>query len=324
MNLQDAVCNSPLCYYRLNGVPLGRFNTSPSVRTLGAVLLTILLAAMAFAQSSVSSYRDPRDLVRKAVENEINANNGSMKFMFRGTKTTPKGSTTKIYVETKEATAGVIIAYDGKPLTPEQRADEQNRNERFLKNPDELRKKRAQEHEDAERTERIIRALPDAFLFEPEGEQPGSAGIGRAGDPLLKMTFRPNPNYRPPSHVEEVLTGMQGDLLVDATHYRIASIDGTLFREVGFGWGILGHLDKGGHFLVHQADVGDNTWEISMMALKFTGKILLFKNLSIESTEVYTGFKPVSPNLTFAQALDLIKKQEESGDNPLVSKSSGR
>jgi len=296
----------------------------PSIVVARAVLLMILLGAVAYAQTTVSSYHDPRDLVRKAVTNEINANSGSIKFMFRGTKTTPKGSTTKIYVETKEATAGVVIAYNGKPLTPAQRADEQNRNQRFLKNPDELRKKRAQEHEDAERTARIMRALPDAFLFEPEGQEPGSAGIGHEGDPLVKLRFRPNPDYRPPSHVEEVLTGMRGDILVDATHYRIASIDGTLFKEVGFGWGILGHLDKGGHFLVHQADIEDNGWEISMMALKFTGKILLFKNLSIDSTEVYSDFKAVSPNLTFAQALDLIKKQEASSDNPLVSKSTGR
>jgi hypothetical protein len=295
-----------------------------SVALIRAVLLAVLSATAAFAQTTTASYRDPRDLVRKAVANELNANSGSMKFMFRGTKTTPKGSTTKIYVETKEATAGVVIAYDGKPLTPAQRLDEQNRNERFLKNPDELRRKRAQEHDDAERTERIIRAMPDAFLFEPEGEQPGSVGIGHVGDPLVKLKFRPNPDYRPPSHVEEVLTGMQGDLLVDAAHYRIASIDGVLFKEVGFGWGILGHLDKGGHFLVHQADVGDNTWEISQMSLKFSGKILIFKNLSIESTEVYSDFKPVSPNLTFAQALELIKKQETGAENPLVSKSSGK
>jgi hypothetical protein len=284
----------------------------------------ILLATGAFAQSTVSSYRDPGDLVRKAVSNEINANNGSMRFMFRGTKTTPKGSTTKIYVETKEATAGVVIAYDGKPLTPAQRIDERNRNERFLKNPDELRKKRAQEHDDAQRTERIIRAMPDAFLFEPEGEEPGSPGIGHVGDPLVKLKFRPNPSYKPPSHVEEVLTGMQGDLLIDAAHNRIAGIDGTLFREVGFGWGILGHLDKGGHFLVHQADVGDNTWEISQMSLKFTGKILFFKNLSIESTEVYSDFKPVPSDLTFAQALEMIRKQEADSEGPLVSKSTGR
>jgi hypothetical protein len=289
----------------------------------GTTALVLLLGSVGLAQqSSVKSYRDPTELVRKAVQNEINANDGSMRFMFHGTKTTPKGSTTKIYVETKEATAGVVVAYDGRPLTPAQRTDEQNRNQRFIKNPDELRRKRAQEHEDAQRTMRIMRALPGAFLFEYEGEELGTAGIGHVGDPLAKLKFWPNPNYRPPSHVEEVLTGMRGDLLVDAVHYRIASIDGTLFKEVAFGWGILGHLDKGGHFLVHQADVGDDVWEISSMSLRFTGKVLLFKNISIDSTEVYTDFKPVPPDLTFAQALELIQKQEAAAaESPLASKS---
>ena len=324
--LRDIEYNSPLCYHRLSGMIIASPDVSMPLhaRRTASAIIFLFLAVGVFAQSSDSIYRHPRELVRKAVENEVNANNGSVRFMFRGTKATPRGSTTKIYVETKEATAGVVVAYDGKPLTPTQRMDEQNRNERFLKYPDELRKKKAQEREDAERTTRIIRALPDAFVFQEDGEVPGSSDVGHIGDPLVKLKFRPNPNYRPPSHVEEVLTGMEGDLLVDAKHYRIASIDGTLFREVGFGWGILGHLDKGGHFLVHQADVGENTWEISRMTLKFTGKILFFKNLSIDSTEVYSDFRQVSPDLTFAQALELIKKQDVSSENPLVSKSAGR
>ncbi len=230
--------------------------------------------------------------------------------MFRGVKTTPKGSTTRIYVETKDATAGMVIANDGKPLTPEQRQAEQARLERFVNNPDELRKKRAQEHENAERTIRIMRALPDAFLYTYAGEETGSPGIGKVGDPLVKLAFRPNPYYQPPSHVEEVLTGMQGHVLVDAVHYRIASIDGTLFKTVGFGWGILGRLNAGGHFIVHQQDAGDNSWEISRMTVNFTGKILLVKNLFIQYTEVYSGFKRVSSDLTFAEAIELLKKEE--------------
>jgi hypothetical protein len=169
---------------------------------------------------------------------------------------------------------------------------------------------------------RIMRAMPDAFLFEYAGEEQGSAGIGRAGDPLVKLKFRPNPRYVPPSHVEEVLTGMQGYVLVDAVHYRIASIDGTLFKPVGFGWGILGHLDRGGRFMVQQQEVGDDLWEISSMTLSFTGKILLFKNLNISSTEVFSGFKRVPSDLTFAQALELLKKEEAtlSADKPAASK----
>ena len=102
---------------------------------------------------------------------------------------------------------------------------------------------------------------------------------------------------------------MQGYLLVDAVHDRLASIDGTLFKEVGFGWGILGHLDRGGRFVVHQQELGGNLWEISSVSLTLTGKILLVKNLVVNSTEVFSGFKPVPSDLTFAQALDLLKKE---------------
>jgi len=247
--------------------------------------------------------------VRKAVKNETGANSGTMRFMFCGVKTTPKGSTRKIYVETREGTAGMAVEYDGKPLSAQQSKDEQARMERIANNPEELRKKRSQERDDTERTLRILRALPDAFLYEYAGEVRGTDDVGHRGDPLVRLTFRPNSNYRPPSRVEEVLTGMRGDLLLDAVHYRIASIDGTLFKEVGFGWGILGHLDRGGHFLVHQEAVENNFWEISRMTLKFTGKILLLKSLTIDSTEVFSAFKPVPLDMTYAQAVELLKKE---------------
>lgn len=293
-------------------------------RFIDVAVVFVSFTAMCFAgqPATVSAYRDPADLVRKAVQDEMKAaNDDTAHFLFRGIKTTPQGSATRLYVETKEATAGLVIAYNGKPLSPEQRRDEEARVERFLNHPEELKKKRDQEHQNGERTLRIIRAIPDAFLFEYAGEEPGSESIGRAGRPLVKLKFRPNPHYEPPSHVEDVLTGMQGFVLVDPTDYRIASIDGTLFKEVGFGWGILGHLDRGGRFVVQQQEVGDDHWEISSMTLNFTGKILLFKNLSINSTEVFSSFKQVPWDLTFSQALELLKKEETTvGDDIAASK----
>ncbi|HEX7424364.1 MAG TPA: hypothetical protein VF311_10840 [Terriglobales bacterium] len=294
-----------------------------SIAHPSAWILLLTAASFAGQPATVSSYHDPAELVRKTIQNEIKAaNDDTAHFLFRGEKTTPKGSTTKLYVETKEATAGLVIAYNGKPLTPEQRQAEEARVERFINHPEELKKKREQERASAERTMRIVRALPDAFLFEYAGEEPASAGIGRAGDPLVKLTFRPNPRYEPPSRVEEVLTGMQGYVLVDAVRYRLASMDGTLFKAVSFGWGILGRLDRGGRFLVQQQEVGDNFWEISSMSLSFTGKILLVKNLSIISTEIFSGFKQVPSDLTFTQALELLKKEEPSAaaDTPAANK----
>ena len=292
---------------------VSRNSLAHPIAAAGACVLLLTVASFAEQPATVSSYRDPAELVRKAVQNEIKAaTDDSARFLFRGTKTTPQGSTTRLYVETREATAGLVIAYNGKPLAPEQRRAEEARVERFISHPDELKKKHEQERASAERTLRIVRALPDAFLYEYAGEEQGSEGIGRTGEPLVKLKFRPNPHYQPPSHVEEVLTGMQGYVLVDAAHYRLAVIDGTLFKEVGFGWGILGHLDPGGRFTVQQQELDDNLWEISSMSVNFTGKILLFKNLSISSTETFTGFKRVPSDLTFAQALELLKKEEAS------------
>ena len=61
---------------------------------------------------------------------------------------------------------------------------------------------------------------------------------------------------------------------------------------------------------MQQADVGDGTWDMERMSLTFTGKILLFKRLDIRPTEVYSDFRPVPPGLTFAQGVELLKKQE--------------
>jgi hypothetical protein len=289
------------------------------VARAGAWILALTTASFAVQSAAVSAYRDPAELVRKAVQNEIRAaSDENARFMFHGTKTTPKGSTTRIYVETKQATAGLVVAYNGKALTAEQRQAEEARVERFVNHPEELQKKRHQERENAERTERIVRALPDAFLYEYAGEAQSSEGMGRAGATLVKLKFRPNPRYAPPSRVEEILTGMEGYVLVDAARCRLASIDGTLVKEVGFGWGILGHLDRGGRFTVQQEEIGNNLWEITSMSLNFTGKILLVKDLSVSSTETFSGFKRVPSDLTFAQALEMLKKEEFAGAENLA------
>jgi hypothetical protein len=279
---------------------------------LGAVCILLFSSSLVVGQPpSISATLDPVELLRKSVQNEVkSANDDSTRFLFRGIKTTPKGSTTRIYVETKDATAGMVVAYNGNPLTSEQRRDEEARFGRFATNPEELRKKRQQEKENAENSLRITRALPEAFLYEYAGEEQGSPGMGRPGSTLVKLKFQPNPKYEPPSRVEEILTGMQGYILLDPVHHRIASIDGTFFKEVGFGWGILGHLDRGGRFFVQQQQVDDNLWEISSMTLNFTGRILMFKSLNINSTEVFSGFKRVPSDISFAQALELLKKEQ--------------
>jgi len=46
------------------------------------------------------------------------------------------------------------------------------------------------------------------------------------------------------------------------------------------------------------------------MDLAFTGKVLFFKSLNIRANEIYSDFRSVTENLTFAQAVELLKKEE--------------
>jgi hypothetical protein len=251
------------------------------------------------------------------VTNEVAAASAdSTKHMFRSRKQNAQGSQTRLYVETQSAMAGMTIAYNDQPLTPEQMHGEENHLAGLVNDPEQLSRKHSQEQQTAERTLRIVKALPDAFLYEYDGEERGAANLGKAGDRLVRLKFRPNPAYEPPSRVEQVLAGMQGFVLIDSASHRIARIDGTLFKEVGFGWGILGHLDEGGHFLVEQCEVGNGSWEVSRMSLSFTGKILLFKSLAIKSDEVFSDFRRVPAGTTFAQAVEMLKAEEAKlGEN---------
>jgi hypothetical protein len=272
------------------------------------VVLAMLSAGPGFSADQLSE--SPIDLVRRTVQNEVAASNGDAKVTFMDRKETPHGSQTKLIVETREGMAGMVVAFNDRPLTPEQHHAEEARLDGLVASPEQLKKKQKSEKEDAERITRIVKALPDAFLYEPDGTEVGNQEIGRAGEQLVRLKFRPNPKYSPPSHVEQVLTGMQGYLLIDADQHRIAKIDGTLNKDVGFGWGFLGHLDQGGHFLVEQGAVMKRDWEITRMSLTFTGRVLLFKSLNIKSDEVFSNFRSAPSNMSFAQGVELLKKQE--------------
>jgi hypothetical protein len=293
-----------------NMAQLAHYRTSP---TATLVLAAALLCAAAPAQPD-QAHISPVGLVRNTVSNELKADKDSGHFMFRSRKQTSSGSQTKLFVQTRDATAAMLIAINDQPLTAQQRQSEEGRLQYLIKNPDELKRKQRQERDDEERTSRIMRALPDAFLYEYEGTEEGSATVGGEGDQLVRLKFRPNPKYDPPSRVEQVLTGMQGIVLIDAKDNRIARMDGTLFRDVGFGWGILGHLDKGGHFLVEQAKIGDGTWAIRKMQLGFTGKAFFFKNIAFKHEEVFSDFHRVPSNLSFADGVALLHKQGPVGE----------
>ena len=285
-------------------------------RRVGLTVALTLVASAGALPARPPASLSPPELVRQTAENEIRASTGGMKLMFTDHKQSAHGSEVKLMVETTEGTAGLLVESDGKPLTAGQREAEEARLDALAHNPAELKKRQKAERDDAERTIRIVKALPDAFLYEVEGKESGRQGLGSPGDELVRLSFRSNPSYNPPTRTEQVLMGMRGYVLIDASQKRIAKIDGTLFKDVTFGWGIFGRLDKGGRFVVQQAVVADRDWEITRMDVFFTGKELVLKKILINSSDAFSDFRPAPPNLTFAQGVELLKKQQATLADP--------
>jgi hypothetical protein len=281
-------------------------------RTASRIFVALALSAAVGSVGEGPPAVPPIELVKRAVANEMKSDDQPVKYMFRQRKETPAGSQIRLMVETRDAIAGIVVAYNDQPLNPAQRQGEYDRLQHFLRDPEELAHKRRQERENSERVKSILKALPDAFLYEYDGTEAGKPGVGEPGSQLVRLKFHPNPNYDPPTRVEQVLTGMEGTVLIDPQKQHIAAIDGTLAKDVGFGWGILGHLDRGGHFHVDQTSIAENNWSIARMDLAFTGKLLLFKSLNFKSTEVYSDFRPVPADLSFAQGVELLKKQQSA------------
>jgi hypothetical protein len=271
-------------------------------------LLALVLCCRQIVAAQPQAGMNPVDLVRRATQNEIAAT-GQTKppfFMYKGTTVYKDHSITKAEIETSQGGLERVIAKNGKPLTPDEQAHADQKLEAFANNPEARRKKLQSNREDDQRAVTLMRSLPDAFTYTL-----ASVTKGPNGHELVHLKFKAKPEWSAPTRETRVLEGMQGDLIVDRTAMRIAEMNGELFKDVEFGWGILGRLDTGGKFIIKQAEIGEGKWQQIEETLRFSGKVLMVKNLNIWSTETTTGFRPVPTSVTTEQALQLLQKSDE-------------
>ncbi|HVP43030.1 MAG TPA: hypothetical protein VMS96_06335 [Terriglobales bacterium] len=255
------------------------------------------------------SATEAQALVRTAIQNQLDEDEkpGGPAFRYTLREHGKRGILTKEMIQTKEGVVARLVAIDDRPLTAEERQADDEKLDNLLRDAQTRAKKLKEQKEDEKRTRKMVGALPDAFQFEPDGTVEGPRG------PLVRVKFKPNPNFDPPSRELQVFQGMAGTMLIDPRAKRLAEIDGKLFRSVNFGWGILGHLDKDGQFMVQQSDVtGNGNWEITHMKLNFDGKVLIFKSIHIRDDDQASNFRIVPNDLTLAQGIELLRKQKSA------------
>jgi hypothetical protein len=125
---------------------------------------------------------------------------------------------------------------------------------------------------------------------------------------VVELHFTSNPDFHPPSHEAQVFQALEGNMWVDSKQLRLIELTGHLNRDVKFGDGLLGHLDKGGEFHVKQAEVARGYWELTLLNVNMRGKALFFKTINVQQHMRRSGFRKIGDDLTLPQAADLLQK----------------
>jgi len=236
-------------------------------------------------------------LVERALATEVRAaGDTSHPMRYRLRKASPRLTSTKEIVETRDGDVARLLSFFDKPLNQDDEQKEEARLDALLSDPARQGHRRQSEERDTAIVMKLLRMLPQAFLYEYAG----------ASGNVEKFTFKPKPGFSPPDLETQALTNMSGELWIDATGERVTRLEGHLQQDTDYGWGILGRLDKGGWIVIDQAGVGAGAWRIVRFQMKMNLRVL-FKTRSFDTVEEMTEYAPVSAGLDYRQAIQMLR-----------------
>jgi hypothetical protein len=244
-------------------------------------------------------------LVGRTLSTELrNARDPShpMRYLLR--KTSPRLTTTKDIVETRDGNVARLLSINDKPLSQVDEQKEQARLDALASNPGLQRHRKQGENQDIGIVLKLLRMLPSAFLYQYAGSGAGSSGK------VEKFTFRPDPKFSPPDYESQALTAMSGEIWIDPANERVVRLEGHLKQDTDYGWGILGRLNKGGWIVIEQADVGGKQWRIVYVGMEMNLRVL-FRTRNINTVEQMTRYSPVPAGLDYRQAIQMLRAGSE-------------
>jgi hypothetical protein len=266
---------------------------------LWLISCAVLLSDRASAQSL--SDTQAKALVSRALATELSvARDPShpMRYLLR--RSTPRLTSTKEIIETRDGDVARLLSVNDLPLAPGDDQKELARLGTLAANRSLQKHRKDNEDEDASLVLKLLRMLPNAFQYQYAGSLNGPNGI------VHRFTFKSNPGFNPPDLETQALTAMSGELRIDAAQERVIRLEGHLQQDTNYGWGILGKLNKGGWVILEQANVGNKQWRIVNVQMEMNLRVL-FRNKYINTTEQMTRYTPVPADMDYRKAIEMLR-----------------
>ncbi len=276
--------------------------TLDTVRSLLLLLLIVFTAAASPSQPPPAlPPAQAQALQQRALAAELRtAQDPSHPMRYRLHKASHRMSSTKDIIETRDGDVARLLSINGQPLSPAEEQQEQDRLNTLFNDPSQQQHRKQSEASDSGLVFKLLRMLPQAFLYDYEGADSGPSGS------LEKFSFHPNPSFVPPDLETQALTAMTGEIWIDLRQGRVTRLAGHLQQDTNYGWGVLGKLDKGGWVVLEQADVGGGQWRLVQVKMKMELRIL-FKTKNIDTTEEMSAYAPVPPTIDYRQAIRMLR-----------------
>jgi hypothetical protein len=257
---------------------------------LPRLLGTILLAQLGGFALAQGLGQDARAFVQKAVQTEIAKDLADHShWLYLEVDQKPEQPVRQWVAETSNGSLKRILQINGRKLSA---AEQLQRINRFLSDPSaQAKQRKSGAHDDREAAE-MLKMLPRAFIW---------TRVGEKGNNVL-LNFRPDPNFSPPDLESKVFAAMEGDMAVDKSQMRIASLKGKMIKDVTIFGGLLGRLNAGGTFDVERRETGCGVWQITETHVHINGHALLFKTISEQEDDVKWDFEQLPAGVTMQQA----------------------
>lgn len=240
-------------------------------------------------------------LVQRTLATEVRlASDPAHPMRFHLHKQSPRLTTLKDIVETRDGAVARLLEVNGRPLDAAGEQQEMARLDALERNPGLQQHRKHGEDEDAALVMKVLRMMGAAFVYQYQGLGQGPAG------PVQKFSYRPNPHFQPPDMETQALTAMTGELWIDAAQERVVRLTGSLQQDTSYGWGILGKLNKGGWLELEQTETAPHTWRISHVQLKMTLRVVV-KTKIFDTDERMRDYTPVPATMDYRSAIHILR-----------------
>jgi hypothetical protein len=259
----------------------------------------ILAFAAAIALPPALPSQTTKELIAEACYNELQHRETKTLWSYTAERHVDSHIFLERVIETVDGPVRHLLAVDGHPPTPAQIKEEDDRHQELLKSLSGRRALQKQRDDDDKTLEELLHIIPEAFVFEDQGKEGESE----------RIAFHPNPGFKPKTYEQRIVHALDGMVFIDLHDKRIARLSGSLGSRVEFGYGLIGHVEQGGTTEFMRVRLSPQVWKTSAEKIDLDGRFVMLKTINKHQAESRTGFEPVAPDTTFAQALDEIEKK---------------